>query len=118
MKKLVLAFALIVVSFAFVPVTVSAASRDKNYVRFVNYSGYDVVVIYAAFSDERNWGRNLMNGYVMRYNQYYDIYTNYRDYYDFKIVTKGGSTCTVRDVWMDSDMKFIFDGDRCYVQRW
>lgn len=112
MKKLFLALALLTACFAFVP----AAEGERNYVRFYNYSDYEVVRIHATFSDSENWGRNLMSGYVMRYNQYFDINTNYRDYYDLRVETRGGLTCTVKNVWMDSSKVFVFDGNRCYVR--
>ena len=117
MKKLFLAFVLIASCFA-LTTPVSAAGSEKNYVRFYNYSDYTVVKVYASRSDNGYWGNNLMSGYVMGYNQYFDVVTNYRDYYDLRIEIRGGATCTVKDVWISTDKVFIFDGENCYVKNW
>ena len=118
MKKLFLAFALIASCFALTTPVSAAGGGERNYVRFYNYSDYEVVRIYAVVNDRSSWGNNLMSGYVMRYNQYFDIETYHRDYYDLRIETRGGATCTVQNVWMGNSKVFVFDGNRCYVRNW
>jgi hypothetical protein len=120
MKKLFLAFALIASCFAWIT-PISAAdggkSYESHYVRVVNYSDYEIVRIHAVVSSRSSWGDNLMSG-VIRYNQYFDIETYYRNYYDFRIETRGGTTCTVKNVWMGTSKVFVFNNSGCYIRNW
>lgn len=88
-------------------------------VRVVNYGTDDITGIYATRASTSGWGSNLAYGYRIKYNQYFDITTNYYNtYYDFQVVDEYGTSCTLEDVYVTSQPFVISVNDYgCRVVR-
>lgn len=85
-------------------------------VRVVNYSSYPVVGVYATISSEQNWTSNLLGGVTIYKNQYFDITTNYYDYYDFAVYDSTGDSCVLRNVAMNRNRVLTVGTTGCVIR--